>query len=337
MRCKSKIIVAAGRELEGVPDVIPLLPWGRVTSTKGDFVVDEESYRLMCRAMADHGVDLVIDYEHQSLGGGKAPAAGWIKELIHTEKGISARVEWTEEAAGYLRSREYRYSSPVVLARASDDKAICLQSLALTNTPAIDGMYPIINKDDYFKPEEDDNMELIKQLAALLELPETVTEEDVLTAVKNAVSEVKALKAQCGQQDKLVVNKMLAPLLEVEEDADLATVSAKVLALKSHAGYVPKAEYDAMAEKVSRLEGEDLVGKALKDGKITPAMEGWARQYVLADKDGFAKFVACATPVVSMGQNQQPAAPKAAAPAAARIVCKTLGVSDEDLKTYGGR
>ena len=67
----------------GVPTRVRIAPWGRVESTSGMFVVDEESARLVLEAFEEHGTDLPIDYEHQTLGGqfaspsGPAPAAGW--------------------------------------------------------------------------------------------------------------------------------------------------------------------------------------------------------------------------------------------------------------------
>ena len=41
--------------------------------------------------------------------------------------------------AQYLENKEYRYLSPVVNVRKADNKAVGLHSLALTNTPAIEG------------------------------------------------------------------------------------------------------------------------------------------------------------------------------------------------------
>jgi len=45
----------------------------------------------------------------------------------------------------YLKNREYKYLSPVVLVRKKDHKALQLHSVALTNPPAINGMVPIVN------------------------------------------------------------------------------------------------------------------------------------------------------------------------------------------------
>ena len=132
-------------EVTGAPEIISVLPLGHVISDKGEFNVDEESFRVMKAQIAQRGVDLVIDYEHQTLKGVQAPAAGWVKELMLKNGQIQARVEWTPTAKKYLQNKEYRYLSPVITVRESDSKATGLHSLALTNTPAIEGMTPLIN------------------------------------------------------------------------------------------------------------------------------------------------------------------------------------------------
>ncbi len=129
----------------GAPEYIQVLPYGSISSEKGDFIVDAESFRLMKEHMQHRKIDIVIDYEHQTLKDVQAPAGGWIKELLLKDDGIYAKVEWTERAKGYLRNREYRYLSPVVIVRRRDRKAAQLHSVALTNTPAINGMIPIVN------------------------------------------------------------------------------------------------------------------------------------------------------------------------------------------------
>ena len=164
-------------ELKGAPEIVKLLPLGHVSTKKGDFEVDEESFKAMKAQMQQHGVDIVIDYEHQTLKDIQAPAGGWIKELVLQDGAIAAKVEWTETARQYLKNKEYRYLSPVVLVN-KDNRATMLHSAALTNTPAIDGMFPIINSVGLEDYEDDDNKEggnntmneLLKKIAALLGL-----------------------------------------------------------------------------------------------------------------------------------------------------------------------
>lgn len=99
-------------------------------------------------------VDLVIDYEHQTMGGdysapnGKAPAAGWVKELRAYSiaddapdgrtPGIWGRVEWTAEAYDLIASKHYKYLSPVVSIDEESGDVLRLLNAALTNFPALD-------------------------------------------------------------------------------------------------------------------------------------------------------------------------------------------------------
>ena len=73
---KDFLIMKGGSvELAGVPETIAVLPLGHVVSSKGEFDVDEDSLREMKAQIARKGVDLVVDYEHQTLKGVEAPAA----------------------------------------------------------------------------------------------------------------------------------------------------------------------------------------------------------------------------------------------------------------------
>ena len=112
-------------ELKGAPEIVKLLPLGHVSTKKGDFEVDEESFKAMKAQMQQHGVDIVIDYEHQTLKDIQAPAGGWIKELVLQDGAIAAKVEWTDTARQYLKNKEYRYLSPVVLV-GKDNRATML-------------------------------------------------------------------------------------------------------------------------------------------------------------------------------------------------------------------
>ena len=188
-------------ELKDAPEVIKLLPLGHVHSEKGDFEVDQESFDLMRRRFLERGLDLVIDYEHQTLKDVQAPAAGWVKDLILQEDAIAAKVEWTPRAKEYLKNREYRYLSPVVLVRRSDNKAVVMHSGALTNTPAIDHMFAVVNKGSNGQKEGGTGMEtLLKKLAALLGLPEDASEEEVLKAFEDKIGEGKGEGNPPGQK-----------------------------------------------------------------------------------------------------------------------------------------
>lgn len=146
----------SGIDLSGVPEVIRVLPKGHVSSTKGDFEVDDRDIAGIIRQFKARRLDLVIDYEHQTLSDVQAPAAGWIKDLYPGEDALMARVEWTKKGREYIANKEYRYLSPVVLVKKADQHAAVFHSAALTNTPAITGMFAIINSDVLSIEEEEE-------------------------------------------------------------------------------------------------------------------------------------------------------------------------------------
>ena len=327
-------------DVGGAPDVISVLPFGHVVSQKGEFDVDEESLAAMKEQIAQRGVDLVVDYEHQTLTGERAPAAGWVKELFAEDGHIKARVEWTIPAKQYLENKEYRYLSPVITVRKTDNKATGLHSLALTNTPAIAGMTPIVNSSTFQGGETNMN-ELIKKIAAALGLGEDADEEQILTALSACVEENKALKeaAEGGkkpedQDDSIVANKSVCELLGLKAGASTADVAASIMALKGGVDGRVK----ALEEKLADRDAEEAVELALKSGKITPAQRGWAKGYALKSPDGFKEFLEKAPQAVPMSEiaGGDALALKGDKPdEATMLVCKQLGVSAEDVQKYG--
>lgn len=340
-----EIITLKGGEVEvqGVPEIIRILPLGHVTSQKGEFDVDEESLRLMKAEIARHGVDVVVDYEHQTLDGVQAPAAGWVKDLSIRDGHIVAKVEWTARAAEYLKNREYRYLSPVISVRKSDGKATGLHSLALTNTPAIDHMDPIVNSSTYHKKGGQNTMDP-KELAKLLGLPEDAAPEQITQALSAALAELKKLKedgkqAPPGDNEEVVANKAVCELLDLKSGAATSTVTAKIMELKRGIidGVDVMAELKALKDNMAQRDADEAVARAMKAGKITPAQKEWATSYALSSPKGFADFVAQAPQVVPMGQILQdgPEGSGGGVDEATRLVCKQLGISEDDLKKYG--
>jgi len=338
-------IILKGNEVDvsEAPELISVLPLGHVVSSKGEFDVDAESYEAMKQEIAKRGVDLVVDYEHQTLTGDRAPAAGWVKELILRENDIAARVEWTPAAAEYLKNKEYRYLSPVVSARKSDGKAMGVHSLALTNTPAIEGMTAIVNSATY-KEEDNKSMDIIKQIAQLLGLGEDATAEQVIEALTKALEEVKTLKdaAASGggnQDDTVIANKAVCELLDLKAGAPASDVAAKIVALKGGdiGGVNVLEQLKALQKQSAERDALDAVTMALKAGKLTPAQKDWALSYALSDKAGFAAFVEKApqsVPMSSILDGNEP--PKSTKPdEATMLVCKQLGLSAEEVEKYG--
>ena len=333
-------------EVGGAPEIISVLPLGHVKSAKGEFDVDGESFAAMKAQIAQRGVDLVVDYEHQTLTGEQAPAAGWVKELFLDDGQIKARVEWTDRAKAYLSNREYRYLSPVITVRKADNKAMGLHSIALTNTPAIEHMEAIVNSLNFEGGQN--TMDFMKELAKLLGLGEDATEEQVKEALKACLEENKSLKesaAEAAKQqppegDKVVANKEVCELLGLKAGAATADVAAAIMALKSgNIGGVNLAEQvKSLEAKLADRDAEEAVEMALKAGKITPAQREWAKGYALKNLEDFKGFVEKAPQVVPMGDvggSESLALKRDEVDEATLLVCKQLGISVEDVKQYG--
>ncbi len=134
------------------PDSLLLIRYGQVPYTRdgvrGEFEFSEEDADRIISDFEARGRDLVIDFEHQSLSGAKAPAAGWIGSLEKSAEGLLARIKcWTGEAAEYIRKKEYRYFSPTLYFTEDGEHISSLHSVALTNHPALHNAVPLAAKD----------------------------------------------------------------------------------------------------------------------------------------------------------------------------------------------
>lgn len=320
-----------GTELSGVPEEIKILPLGKVHSQKGDFYVDEESFELILKKFRDRKLDLVIDYEHQTLKDVQAPAGGWIKDIQKGEDALIAKVEWTPKGKEYVQNKEYRYLSPVVMVRESDGKVVSVHSVALTNTPAIDGMFAIVNSADFPAgeieieiPKGGKIMEFLKALAAMLGLPETATEEEV----KNAVLELQ--KKQDDDKEELVANSTILTMLDLKEDAKTEDVTGKIQQLKNGGSE----ELKALKAKIEKKEADEAVALALKEGKISAAQKEWASAYALKDPEGFASFCEKTAATVPMGKLNSKEHDSTRKPEADMMVLKNLGLTKEEFEKY---
>lgn len=346
----SKLIACAAEatELSGVPTEIKILPLGMVHSQKGDFRVDEESFELIRKQFKDRKLDLVIDYEHQTLSDVQAPAGGWIKELYKGADAIIAKVEWTQRAAEYLKNKEYRYISPVVLVRKRDQKATAIHSVALTNTPAIDGMFALVNSLNIEDISEGgQNMDL-KELAKVLGLPETATEEEIKKAVEDAAKAAEKLKEAeekkaeekpgdgNGQPEgaEVVANSTILSMLGLKAGAKTEDVAASIMALKAGSPDM-QTELRILKQQIHEREATEAVERALKTGKITAAQSEWAKSYALKDMEGFQGFVDKAPVVVPQGRLDLKDAPAATGSEDVDVaILKNLGISVDDVKKY---
>lgn len=325
------VFILSDVDVRDAPEEIVVVPAGMVESTKGNFMVNENSFNAINEHFLKRELDIVIDYEHQTLEGGEAPAGGWIKSLRWEEGiGVMAQVDWTDKAKSYLANREYRYLSPVVLVRKSDNLAIRLHSVALTNTPAITGMTAIVNSenlDDFERMGLE--MDLLKALIELLGLPADTTEETLIQAIKELKGEMDGV---------LTANSEIKTLLGLADTATIEDAKGTIIALKNPTGVVSEAEFLALKQKVDSKDAKAVVELALTEGKLLPAQKEWAIEYALSNRKGFENFIEKAPKVVPMGGDTPPKkTAQTTLDETEMKVCKDLGITPEEyLKSKNG-
>jgi phage I-like protein len=213
-------------------------------------------------------IDLPVDYHHQhdhrAPGQvGPIPAAGWIKALRHDARGLWGQVEWTAKAAGMLRDREFRYLSPVILAQP-DGTVLRIKGAALVHDPALHLTALASQEPDMDRPAPDAPNSTatvpLADLIAALDLDTAATAEDAMNAI-----------LALGKAGSAPDPRHYAP---VEAMAELMRAH--------HAGRTE------LAEDRTRAKVED----AVREGRITPAMRGWATQLCAVDPASFDAFLA---------------------------------------------
>lgn len=325
----AKFGLGSGDEL---PEWYTIFPEGEVEiEGEGSFIVSKEAFTLLKAQIERRGLEIVFDYEHQTLKDIKSPAAGWCRDWRWEDGvGIQARIDWTEEATGFLKKGEYRYYSPVFFVRKSDQLLAGVHSVALTNAPKTNHLQPLLAKlgAETNHQQTEESMNLLKMLIAALKLNEDATEDEVVAAVK---------KLQDGSQEEVVAKSIVEAL--GLEGGDVSTVVASIHALKqTEKTMVSKSDFEALQAKLAEKDAKTVVAKAMKEGKITPDQKDWATTYATTDPQGFATFVTKAPVVIPQGtlpKDEQQDNP-ALGDATVLAVAKLMDVDSEDLKTYGG-
>ena len=255
----------------------------------------------------------VIDYEHQTLhkeaNGQPAPAAGWMHGLRWIEgRGLFAEVELTQRARDLVAAGEYRYFSPVFeYAKGTGDVVRVLMG-ALTNHPAIAGMDAInlmaaatarFGATPHPNPPET-TVTLLEKLLAAIGLPATTTEDAAIAACTSIKAQADAARAA----------------LKLDGNATAETVTAACTSLRTAATpdpakYVPVAVVEELKTSVAALTAqnterkvEDLIAPALKDGRLLPAQEAWARDLGKTNVAALSQYLDTAKPIAALTGTQ---------------------------------
>jgi len=309
------------------PEKFRVFPKGEVRiKDQAPAIFDDESAQLIIDEFKNQRHDMVVDYEHQTLSGDQAPAAGWVTNITYDNNGLWVHVKWTDKAKEYIESKEYRYFSPVCQIRKKDRKITALYNVALTNQPRLNDLPPLVAKfkeGDQMKeqiiellglaPESSDDdviaavsalmqAGLLEKLQKLMELPDA-GEEAVIDAVaqmlENPMTEdaFKKLSDILGLKDAKADDLIVAvaklkdskkTVLSFAKPDKSGDVSSEVTALTQALGK----EIESMRDELAQLKSDKMVDQAVAEGKVTPdELKGWASDLSKNNPDLFKKVI----------------------------------------------
>ncbi|WP_448660309.1 phage protease [Sphingomonas sp. CJ99] len=305
---------------------VKVLPIGTIAMRDG-----RGPYRIRDRAHAEQVVaqtqrwlgsaDLNFDFNHQVLANGAdARAAGWVPadRLIVEDDGIYAdQVEWTQVAAAALTAREYRYLSPLFMARPVKDggDVLHLKNVALVNVGAID--LPAIAAG---LSEEENPMDLTA-IAAALGLSADATVEQIAAAaadLKKSAASVTAIATSLG----------LASTASVEEVAARASTLTQDM--------VPASVVDGMKEQLALLNKDRLakeVDQLVAAGILPPAKHADTLAWFEREEVVARNFFKDMPPMIAPGEQVggKPGAKSTTLTADEVAACEMTGMSHEDF------
>lgn len=322
---------AASKE-RSVPEIILLLKYGNNAYTKeghkGEFLFTDKDADSIIADFAARGKDLVIDYEHQTLNGSCAPAAGWISSLFKIPEGLAAQVKyWTEQASTYLKNGEYRYFSPVLYFSRSGKSVSAIHSVAITNHPALHNI-PALVADDMSadaemsdeiyintKNEKENSMRELIRMLGVLSLADASGEQQ-MQGIRNEV------------QKLIDTKKELDEFLKLHDSASLDKVSARIQ------GMCPLTEKVELEKVLRKRDSETAVGKAFSEGKLAEKSRKWALSFAEKDFDAFKDWVESAPVIIPDNKNvdgMKSVKSEQAFTDAEMKIFRTLGLTDTQI------
>lgn len=191
--------------------------------SNGAFSLSLEDLQQIKTNFDNAKVDGVIDLDHATVFLGTGEAYGWIKELFFKGDELWAKIEWLETGLELIKSRKYKYISPVFLPNTIERLTATnigwtLHSAALTNRPFMEELGEIKvnnkqdqiqNKEESMTPEEqkkmDDLAAKVKELEDKLKEKDDDLEKEKEKGVEAEVDNAIALnKVSAAQKESLI-------------------------------------------------------------------------------------------------------------------------------------
>ncbi|TAK63652.1 MAG: hypothetical protein EPO24_04070 [Bacteroidetes bacterium] len=279
--------------------------------------------------------DLVVDYEHATLKGGEAPAAGWIGNLVVRDNILFATdVRWTPKATKHIEEGEYRYISPVFAFDVADKVSgklvpMAVFNAALTNEPFFDELQPIVSKDNslnlfLFTSKEFFMDKIIAKLRSMLGLADGATEDEIISAMDLMMEKMKGAVAATANIASFQV--LLDHINTLKQS--VATITANYTSVLKELGLPETASVDeakgliiagkgnvsnlqTVTARMQKLEQERLdekfnlvIAKGIESGRITPGQKedtNWLaaqRAWAASNMQTFEDYFTAKAPVI---------------------------------------
>lgn len=297
-----------------------------------------EITREMIGAMVDNWKNRVmgerepyLDIDHY---GGEA--AGWFPNIEARDDGLYVKIEWTELGREKVEKRLYRYfSAEFGEYMGLEDGEIhypVLYGAALTNRPLMSNL-PAAHLSDNDPAHSDGENDTEGD-------PRMGTLKDVLDALF-ALSDDERGKA--NDEDRGKIAKVLGIKLSDGTETDSVKLSNQIVTLKEQMATI-KSERDELKAKLDEKDKAELAARkanvielAVKAGKILPKnRETWERLFD-ADPEGTAEILSVKGNEVDLTEHGSGTGGTEAKFSDAELeTFKKMGLSDEDLKNYGG-
>lgn len=316
---------------QGIPEEFMLIKFGKNEFTRngkhGDFEFSENDAERIIEEFNSRRRDLVIDYEHQTLKGGEAPAAGWIEKLEKTTEGLVAKVKyWTDKAAALLKAHEYRYVSPVLLFSRRVKSVSAIHSVALTNHPAMHDIPALVADDfaaglpsDTKKQQKEKGKKKMNELLTLLDLlpfSDSDDEDAVFSAAAEKVRELVALRDE------------LQGFLKFHDCDSLNEITGMIQSM------VPASEKLELENKITKREAENAVAVAFSEGKLAESSRQWALDFAAKDLLAFRDWAENAPRIVPDNSGIEQKSPERSSEKSrmsARHILANLGLAEKDI------
>ena len=312
---------------------IQLFPFGRFypadgrAEGMGGWYVDDSNGYALAESINQLGIDLMIDYEHQTLylekNGQGNPAAGWIKQVEYRpNEGLFASVAWTDKAASQIKAGEYRYISPLFIPD-SDGRVMQVLNAALTNRPALHNLAEAFALSQTFNQQQGQPM--LKLLQQLFDAPNASEAEitEKLTALSAAKGASKVALSAVYDELKTASDKAVALSAQVENPDP-----SKYVALSQM--QTVQTELNQLKAQMAADKADALITAALSDGRLLPAQKAWAENLGKSNLTALSEYLATTTPNAALGGMQakeEPADKPVALSAEELAAAKMLGMS----------